>query len=595
VPGNEARGYVLRRIIRRAVRAMRLLGVDAPTMPELLPASKAAMAETYPELDREWNRISTVVYTEEEAFRETLRTGTQIFDQAVTETKKSGQQVLAGGKAFQLHDTYGFPIDLTLEMAAEQGLSVDEDGFRALMTEQRNRAKADARQKKMGQVDRSAYTKLLDTADSSEFLGYSATAAEAHVRGILVEGVSVDVAGPGSKVELVLDRTPFYAEAGGQLPDHGRIRAGDATVDVDDVQTPVPGLIVHRGQVVDGEVRVGAEVHAEVDVTRRRSVSRSHTATHMVHKAVREILGDTATQAGSENAPGRLRFDFHAPGAMPAKELQDAEDRINSLVVDDLDVEAAVMPKDDALKMGAMALFGQKYGDQVRVVSIGGPWSRELCGGTHAAHTSLLGVVKLLGESSIGSGVRRVEALVGTDAMSYLSRESLLVSQLSDLLKAPRGELRDRVEQTVTRLRDAEKEIGRLRTAQLTAGVDRVVDTAHDVAGISVVTHQAPDGTSADDLRTLALDVRGRLGERSGAVVVGAVANGRPVVVVAVTEAARRAAGLRAGELASVGAKALGGGGGGKDDIAQGGGSNPEAMTEAFTAVEQAIDRHAAS
>ncbi|HEX6443842.1 MAG TPA: alanine--tRNA ligase [Streptosporangiales bacterium] len=594
VPGNEGRGYVLRRIIRRAVRAMRLLGVDAPTMPELLPVSKNAMAETYPELERDFERISTVVYTEEEAFRETLRTGTQIFDQAVTETKRSGQQVLSGGKAFQLHDTYGFPIDLTLEMAAEQGLSVDEDGFRRLMTEQRNRAKADAKQKKMGQVDLSAYSKLLDTADRSEFLGYAQTSSEARVRGILVEGVSVDVAGPGSKVELVLDRTPFYAESGGQLPDHGRIRAGDATVEVDDVQTPVPGLIVHRGQVVDGEVRVGSEVHAEVDVIRRRSVSRSHTATHMVHKAVREILGDTATQAGSENAPGRLRFDFRASGAMASHALQDAEDRINSLVAEDLDVEAAVMPKEDALKMGAMALFGAKYGDRVRVVSIGGPWSREFCGGTHAAHTSLLGVVKLLGESSIGSGVRRVEALVGTDAMNYLSRESLLVSQLSDLLKAPRGELRDRVEQTVTRLREAEKEIGRLRSAQLAAGVDRIVDSAHDVGGVSVVTHQAPDGTAADDLRTLALDVRGRLGDVPGVAVVGAVANGRPVVVVAVNEAGRKA-GVRAGELVGIGAKALGGGGGGKDDIAQGGGSNPAGMPEAFTAVEQAIDRRASS
>ncbi|MQA79861.1 MAG: alanine--tRNA ligase [Streptosporangiales bacterium] len=592
MPGNEGRGYVLRRILRRAVRGMRLLGVDEPTMPELLPASKDVMRGTYPELGTDWARISEVVYAEEEMFRQTLRTGTQIFEQAARETRESGGVELPGGRAFQLHDTYGFPIDLTLEMAGEQGLTVDEEGFRRLMAEQRDRARADARAKKVGHADVSVYSALREPG-VTEFTGYTEQATESRVRGIVSGGVSVPVATEGEQVELVLDRTPFYAESGGQLADHGRIRAGGATFDVHDVQAPVPGLVVHRGTVASGELRVGDEVYGEVEATRRRSISRSHTATHMVHKAVREILGDTATQAGSENAPGRLRFDFAAASPPPPSTLQQAEERINSLVAEDLQVEAAVLPKDQALAMGAMALFGQKYGDEVRMVSVGGPWSRELCGGTHAAHTSLLGVVKLLGESSIGSGVRRVEALVGTDAMSHLSRESLLVSQLSDLLKVPRTDLRDRVEQTVNRLRDAEKEIARLRSAQLLQDAGALLEAVHDVGGVSVLTHQAPDGTAVDDLRRLALDLRGRLGDRPAVVVLAGVANDRPGLVVAVTEKGRDS-GLRAGRLVGVGAKVLGGGGGGKDDVAQGGGTRPEAVGEALAAVEREIGTTAA-
>ncbi|MQA01362.1 MAG: alanine--tRNA ligase [Streptosporangiales bacterium] len=592
VPGNEGRGYVLRRILRRAVRAMRLLGVDEPTMPELLPLSKAQMQETYPELDRDWQRVSQVVYNEEEAFRETLRTGTQIFEQAVGQTKRAGRTQLAGAEAFQLHDTYGFPIDLTLEMAAEQGLSVDEAGFATLMDEQRQRAKADSQAKKTGHVDMSVYSRLLGTAGRSEFLGYTDWSAEAKVLGLLVDGESVYVAGPGSQVEVVLDRTPFYAESGGQLADHGRVRTDTATVDVADVQSPVAGLIVHRGKVLEGELRVGDTALGEIDLTRRRSIARSHTATHMVHKAVREILGETATQAGSENAPGRLRFDFTSQTSLAANAVQDAEDRINNLVVENLEVQAAVMPKDEALGMGAMALFGQKYSDEVRVVSVGGDWSLELCGGTHTEHTSLLGVVKLLGESSIGSGVRRVEALVGTDAMNYLSRESLLVSQLADLLKAPRADLPDRVAQTMTRLRDAEKEIARLRAAQLLDQAGELADSAADVAGVALVTHRAPDGTTGDDLRKLVTDLRRRFGSRPAVAAVAAVNEERPVLVVAVTDAGRER-GLRAGELVGVGANALGGGGGGKDDIAQGGGSRPEAVTDALQAVAALVRERA--
>ena len=413
-PGNEGRGYVLRRLLRRAVRSVRLLGYEDPALPELLPLSRDRMGETYDELHRDWERISTVAYAEEEAFRQTLRAGTTIFDTATAELKQAGGTELSGDRAFALHDTYGFPIDLTLEMASEQGLSVDEAGFRRLMQEQRDRAKADARAKKGAHRDATAYRAVADAMGAPvEFTGYGEVVSDGTVRGLVTADGVVDSVREGDEVELVLDRTPFYAEGGGQLADEGVIELSNgARLRVNDVQSPITGLIVHQATVLSGEVTAGLEAHSLVDLQRRMSISRAHTATHMVHKAFREALGETATQAGSENAPGRFRFDFSATGAVPGSVLADVEARVNDVILDDLLVHAEVMTQAEAVKSGAMALFGEKYGDQVRVVSVG-DWARELCGGTHAGSSGKLGVIKLLGESSIGSGVRRVEALVG--------------------------------------------------------------------------------------------------------------------------------------------------------------------------------------
>src|ERR687890_11477 len=470
-PGNEARGYVLRRLLRRAVRSMRLLGVDAPSLPELLPVSKDRMKASYPELEKDFARISQIAYAEEEAFRRTLTAGTTILDTAVRQTKAAGSTTLGGDKAFQLHDTFGFPIDLTLEMAAEQGVQVDEQGFRRLMAEQRNRAKADARAKKSGHVDTSAYRELADALGKPvEFTGYAEVTSEARLSGLLVDGVAASSAREGDAVEIVLDRTPFYAEGGGQLADAGRIEVDGAVVEVDDVQKPLGQLIVHRARVVSGEIAIGSDVQALVDVQRRKAISRAHTATHMVHKAIREALGETATQAGSENAPGRFRFDFSATAAVPPSVLRDVESKVNALLAEDLEVHAEVMTQAQAREVGAMALFGEKYGDEVRVVSVG-DWARELCGGTHAQRSGQLGLVSILGEQSIGAGVRRVEALVGADAYRFLAREHVLVAQLSEALKARPEELPERVADLVERLRGAEKEIERVR-------VDRVLAAA---------------------------------------------------------------------------------------------------------------------
>ncbi|GGK91640.1 alanine--tRNA ligase [Planomonospora parontospora subsp. parontospora] len=589
LPGNEGRGYVLRRILRRSIRNLRLLGSgEERYMHELTAVAVDVMGELYPELKADAPQIHGVIDAEEASFLGTLRTGTAIFDAAVEETKRKSATVLSGDQAFQLHDTYGFPIDLTLEMASEQGLKVDEEGFRRLMKEQRDRAKADAAAKKTGNADISVFGQILEKAGKVEFLGYDQVSAESEVVGLLVDGASVPAAGAGTTVEVVLGRTPFYAEGGGQLADQGVIRADGAEVEVVDVQSPVAGLVVHRGKVRGGEIRVGDQVQAEIDVERRRAISRSHTATHMVHRGFRNALGETAAQAGSENSPGRFRFDFTAAGAVPPSVLRDVEDEVNAILINDLQVNAFHTSQSEARAMGALALFGEKYGETVRIVEVG-DYSRELCGGTHVASSGQLGLVKVLGESSIGAGVRRVEALVGLDAFRFLARESVLVAQLSEQLKARREELPERIEGIVTRLRTAEKDLERLRSAQVLAVAGELAAGARDVHGVSVVTHRAPDGTSADDLRKLALDVRGRFpADRAAVVVVAGVPGDRPVAVAVVNEAGR-GRGLKAGALVGVAAKALGGGGGGKDDVAQGGGARPESIGDALGAVEQAI------
>jgi alanyl-tRNA synthetase len=603
-PGNEGGSYVLRRLLRRSIRNLRLLsgaqrggGASSGTgfMHELTTTTIEAMGEQFPELRRDAATIHRVIDAEDAAFADTLRTGTAIFDVAVEETKRKHNNTLSGAQAFQLHDTYGFPIDLTLEMAAEQGLAVDEEGFRRLMGEQRDRAKKDAREKKTGNADISVYASLLEQAGKVTFTGYDMAEGEATVVGLLANGVPVNGATPGMEVAVVLDRTPFYAEGGGQLSDHGVIKTngagGPAEVQVTDVQTPLPGLVVHRGTVRYGEISTGSPAYAEIDVERRRATSRSHTATHLVHRALRGALGESAAQAGSENAPGRLRFDFNASGAVPITVLREVEDEVNRVLIDDLTVRAYHTSIDEARAMGALALFGEKYGTEVRIVEVG-EYSRELCGGTHVARSGQLGLVKLLGEASIGSGVRRVEALVGIDAFRFLARESVLVNQLSEQLKARPEELPERISTVVTRLRDAERELTKLKSAQLLGASEQIAAAAENVDGVAFVAHRVPDGTDPDAIRALALDIRSKVPVLRPTVValVGAPAD-RPVVVIAVNEAGR-GFGLSAGTLVSAAAKALGGGGGGKPDIAQGGGAagaGPSAVNAAFDSIRAAL------
>ena len=586
-PGNEGRGYVLRRMMRRTIRNMRLLGVNDPIMSELTQAAIGAMGPQYPELISDQKRILSVSISEEESFLQTLKSGTQIFDLASTQLKSQKKSILPGDEVFKLHDTYGFPFDLTLEMAREEGLEVDEDGFKRLMNEQRDRAKADAKAKKSGHTDLSEYKKIADSKGASTFVGYTQIESEATINGILVDGLSVQSATSGSEVEIVLDRTPFYAEGGGQLADGGRITlASGAIVEIDDVQTPVNGLSVHRGRIISGEVTLGSKAQAEIDLERRNAISRAHTATHMVHKAFREILGETATQAGSENSPGRFRFDFPSTGAVPDSVLNEVESRVNTLLLDNLAVTAETMSQDAAKKIGAMALFGEKYGDQVRVVSVG-DWARELCGGTHVSASGQLGVIKLLSESSVGAGVRRVEALVGVDAYKYLAREHLLLNSLTEIIKGARAEeLPERVSDLLTKIKEIEKELATVRSAQAMSQIGALAEQALTINGLSVIATALSDGIAADDLRKIALDLKSK--SSNSVVILVSVVEGKAVLVAAVSDGAK-AAGVKAGALVKIGSTVLGGGGGGKDDFAQGGGTNLGQIPVALSAITDAI------
>ena len=586
-PGNEGRGYVLRRMMRRTIRNMRLLGSMDPIMSELTVAAIGAMGPQYPELISDKARILAVSVSEEESFLQTLKSGTTIFDVASAGLKKGKSTVLPGADAFKLHDTYGFPFDLTLEMAREEGLEVDEEGFRRLMKEQKDRAKADSRAKKSGHADVSVYRGVADKSGKSEFIGYSHTTSESKVYAILVDGRLVSSAAQGEEVEIILDRTPFYSEGGGQLADGGVISLGNGSnIEIDDVQTPVPGVFVHHGRIVQGGLEVGNQVVATIDSERRNAISRAHTATHMVHKAFREILGETATQAGSENSPGRFRFDFPSTGAVPSSVINDVEARVNALLLDDLPVRAEVMTQAQAKEIGAMALFGEKYGDQVRVVSVG-DWARELCGGTHVTGSAQLGVVKLLSESSIGAGVRRVEALVGADAYKFLAREHILLNSLTEIIKGARTEeLPERISDLLTKIKDIEKELAALRSTQAFAQIGEIAKSAIHINGVDVILALLSDGISGDDLRRIALELRSK--SATSVVALISINDGKPVLVAAVSDAAR-ALGIKAGALVKTGSTVLGGGGGGKDDFAQGGGSNPDKAQEALAAISQLI------
>ena len=584
-PGNEGRGYVLRRMMRRTIRNMRLLGTNDPIMSELTLAAIGAMGTQYPELIRDKKRILEVSVSEEESFLQTLKSGTQIFDLASSQLKSEKKSILPGEEVFKLHDTYGFPFDLTLEMAREAGLEVDEAGFTRLMKEQRDRAKSDAKAKKSGHTDLSEYKKIADSKGVGEFIGYANIESESKLNGILVNGLSVTSASAGDGVEIVLDRTPFYAEGGGQLADGGRITlANGAVIEIDDVQMPIKDLSVHRGRVISGAIALGDSALAEIDGERRSAISRSHTATHMVHKAFREFLGETATQAGSENSPGRFRFDFPATGAVPDSVLSDVEARVNTLLLDDLEVSAEVMSQEAAKKIGAMALFGEKYGDQVRVISVG-DWARELCGGTHVSRSGQLGVIKLLGESSIGAGVRRVEALVGVDAYKFLAREHILLNSLTDLIKGARTEeLPERISDLLAKMKEIEKELAAVRSAAAMSDLSSLAAKSKLVKGISLIAIKIADGVVVDDLRKIALDLRNR--NADSVVVLISVTDGKPVLVAAVSDGAR-AKGVKAGALVKIGSTILGGGGGGKDDFAQGGGSSIAEIANALTAIEK--------
>ncbi|MGI8458114.1 MAG: alanine--tRNA ligase [Propionibacteriaceae bacterium] len=590
-PGNDGRGYVLRRLLRRVIRSMRLLGVHDPVLTELLPVSRDAMSPSYPELSTDWRRISEVAFTEEDAFARTLVAGTQIFDLAVRDAKAHHLPSLTGERAFQLHDTYGFPIDLTLEMAGEQGLAVDERGFRSLMTEQRDRAKADAKAKKTGGVRTEIYRDLRNRGETP-FTGFATLSGQSAVRGIVVDGDLREVAHRGETAELVLEETPFYPESGGQSGDRGTITVLDGSADgvelqVLDVQRPVKGLVVHKVMVGDGELRTGMGVNAAVDPVWRVGACQAHSGTHVIHEALHEILGPTALQRGSFNRPGYLRLDFAWGHPVDEAAQRRIETLSNEAITADLGVTATEMPIAEAKAMGATALFGEVYGDIVRMVDMGDGWSRELCAGTHVQQSSQVGLLAVNTESSVGSGLRRIEAFVGMEAFGFLARERALVHGLAQNLNVQPDQLADRISRLVAQLKESEKQVADLKATQMLAGVGEIVAKSHDMWGVGYIAHHAP-GLSGADLRTLATEVRDRVQHGAAVVTVIGGTPDKPSVVVATTDGARQR-GLTAGALVTTASAALGGRGGGRDDIAQGGGSDGSQVQAALTAVEHAV------
>jgi alanyl-tRNA synthetase len=596
-PGNEGRGYVLRRLLRRIVRAAKLLGVDKPIMADLMVTVREAMGPSYPELVSDFDRIQRIAVAEETAFNRTLASGSRLFDDAAAATKRSGNSVISGTDAFTLHDTYGFPLELTLEMAAEAGLSVDEEGFRGLMAEQRQRAKADAAARKQAHSDLSAYRDLVD-AGPTEFTGFDELSSEARILGIFVDGKRVPVVGhdtAGDRVELILDRTPFYAESGGQIADEGSINgtgsSGTSMAAVADVQKIAKTLWAHRVNVESGEFVEGDTVVAAVDPRWRHGATQGHSGTHMVHAALRQILGPNAVQAGSLNRPGYLRFDFNWQGPLSEDQRGQIEVITNEAVEADFEVHSFTTELEKAKAMGAMALFGEAYPDEVRVVEIGGPFSLELCGGTHVRSSAQIGPVTILGESSVGSGVRRVEAYVGLDSFRHLAKERALMAGLASSLKVPSEEVPARVANLVERLRAAEKELDRMRLANARAAAANAAAGAEQIGKVRVVAQRMAGGMSPADLRTLVGDIKGKLGSDPAVVALIAEGDNDSVPYVVAVNPAAQDLGLNASDLVKQLGASVNGRGGGKADLAQGSGKGAAGIDAALAALRAELGR----
>ena len=588
-PGNEGRGYILRRLLRRIIRSARLLGAQGETMSVFMDTIMDTMTPSYPEIADNRERILKTAVNEEKAFLRTLESGTSLFEEAAASVKASGSTTLAGAQAFTLHDTYGFPIDLTLEMAAEAELDVDQEGFNALMAEQRARAKADNKAKKHGHVDLSIYREFVDEHPTT-FTGFDELESDAKVLGLVVDGELRTEAHEGESVEVIVDITPMYAESGGQLGDRGVITAGNSVLCVGDVQKIGKKLWVHKAVVERGGVSVGDQVHASVDKQWRHAARQAHSATHLIHAALRQVLGPTAVQAGSMNKPGYLRFDFNYTDPLTPDQLREIETITNQAVDSDWDVNTIETTLDEAKAMGAMALFGENYGDNVRVVEIGGPFSMELCGGTHVKHSSQIGPVAVLGESSVGSGTRRIEAYSGLDSFQYLSRERALAAGLASSLKAPTEELPDRIAQLTDKLKQAEKEIAELNRRQLAALSGEFFAAAYDVNGFKVITMTLPGQVSGSELRTVGTDLKNRLSDQAGVVVLVANdGNKVPFLAAATPKAIER--GVKAGQLVGLVGQYCEGRGGGKPDMAQGSGTNIDGASEAFAAVADELKK----
>ncbi|OAT81446.1 alanine--tRNA ligase [Desulfotomaculum copahuensis] len=577
LPSNEGRGYVLRRLLRRAVRFGRLLGMNGPFLHRVAGAIIEQMAEAYPELPANREHILNVIRGEEERFGETLAQGTEMLNRLINEARAAGRTEIAGAEAFRLYDTYGFPLELTKEIAGEDGLTVDEEGFTAAMEEQRERARSARQETEYLSEAGVLYKSVREQFGETAFAGYDALETESRVLALIKDGRKVDRAAAGEEVEFVLDVTPCYAESGGQTADHGRLSAPELAVEIYDVQRPVEGLFLHRGKVVNGILKVNDHVLVQVDTGRRRDTARNHSATHLLHKALKEVLGGHVNQAGSLVGPDHLRFDFTHYASLTRDDLRRVEQVVNEAVLAALPVSTTITTPDEAKTLGAAALFGEKYGERVRLVRMG-DFSLELCGGTHVRNTAEIGLCKLINESSVGSGLRRVEAVTGTGALRYIRAKEEQLEEIGQLVKATPAEVVHRVADLVKELRELEHETENLQARVARYEVQNLLGQSRDLDGAKFLAARAtaPD---MDSLRAMVDLLRDRLG--SAVILLGSPVGERVNLVAAVTrDLVPR--GLHAGKLIKEVAAIVGGGGGGRPDMAQAGGKDPSRLQEAL-------------
>lgn len=581
VPGNEGRNYVLRMVIRRAARFGRRIGLDRPFLAAIADEVADAMGDAYPELRRHQAFIREVLTGEEERFAQTLQSGLARLEEAIAATRARGQTHLAGEDVFRLYDTYGFPREMTQDAAREVGLEVEWEGFEREMERQRERARA--RSAFRSAASTQIPERLVETRSETEFLGYGKTRSRGTVVAIVRGAEAVDTAAVGDEVGVLLNRSPFYAEAGGQVGDTGVLRSARSVVEVRDTQRLAPDSVMHLGTIREGRLRVGDRVRAEVDAPRRREIMRHHTATHLLHKALRETLGEHTRQAGSLVAADRLRFDFAHAQPLTTDQRKGIERRVNEKVLEAIPVRAEILPYDEAVRRGAIALFGEKYGERVRVVSIG-DYSRELCGGTHLQSTAEVGLFIVTQESGIASGIRRIEAVAGWAAYERAARQAALVEEMAERLRSAPEEVPARLERMQQRLRGLDREVEALRRRGTGADLDRALSEASDVEGVRVVTARF-DGLTPEDLRAVGDRLRTRVG--SGALVLGGTQDGRVTLVAMVTRDLSDR--IRAGDLIRPVAEIVGGSGGGRADLAEAGGRSPERLDEALARVPGVI------
>ncbi|GGE13477.1 alanine--tRNA ligase [Marinithermofilum abyssi] len=576
VPSNEGRGYVLRRLLRRAVRYARVLGIERPFLYRLTGVVAEGMKEYYPEPAQKQAFIERVIEGEEERFLETLSEGLRILSEVVEKAKAEGRDIITGQEAFTLYDTYGFPVDLTEDFARENGLNVDKDGFAAAMEAQRERAREARQDVDSMQVQGGA---LADLDVQSEFVGYTKWSTDTRVAALIHEDQLVDMVGAGETCLIVLEQTPFYAESGGQVADQGTIVSSRARLRVKNVKKGPNGEHVHTAVVEEGTIRQGEEVRAEIDSAQRRDIVKNHTATHLLHKALKEVVGEHANQAGSLVAAERLRFDFTHIDPLTEEERREVEERVNRQIWSNLPVETMVKPLAEAKAMGAMALFGEKYGNEVRVVKVG-DYSLELCGGTHVNQTSEIGLFKIISESGIGSGVRRIEAVTGQHAFRYFEKQMALLQQVAAKLKSNPADVVDRVDALQSRIKELNRETESLRSKLNRLEGQSLVNQVEEVKGVPVLTAKV-DVPDMDGLRNMMDDLKNQLKE--GVIILGAV-NGGKVQLVASVSPDYVKQGLHAGKLVKEVATRCGGGGGGRPDMAQAGGKDPSKLDEALQA-----------